>query len=105
MDSFKCLLRKKRLVATPEERVRQSILLKMVQELGFPKGLISVERAISSRRTDIVCYTPGMKPLLLIECKAGPLEDSALNQALGYNEKIKAPFICLVNETEQKTFW
>lgn len=103
--SSKCLIRKKIVALTPEERVRQSVLLKMVHELGYPKGLISVERAVSTRRTDIVCYTKEMTPLLLIECKAGAIQHAALSQVLGYNEKIGAPFICLVNEAEEKIFW
>ncbi|MBX7066844.1 MAG: type I restriction enzyme HsdR N-terminal domain-containing protein [Parachlamydiales bacterium] len=77
----------------------------MADELGFPKGLISVERGIGGRRTDIVCYTKEMKPLLLVECKAVPLNEEAIQQALGYNEKMLAPFLCLANGEEIHTFW
>lgn len=77
----------------------------MVDELGFPKGLISVERGVGSRRTDIVCYTQEMVPLLLVECKAGELNAAAVSQVLGYNDTIKAPFVCLVNSTEIKILW
>ncbi len=100
-----CFIRKKRVADTPEEKVRQNLLRKMVQEWGFPKGLLSVERGIGARRTDIVCYTPEKSPLLLIECKAGPIEEMAMQQVLGYNETIKAPFLCLANGQEIKTFW
>ena len=77
----------------------------MVAELGYPKGLISVERGVGCRRADIVCYTKEMSPLLLIECKAGPLNDAAIRQALGYNGKIKAPFVAIANANEAITFW
>lgn len=77
----------------------------MIDELGFPKGLISVEKGLGGRRTDIVCYTKEMRPLLLIECKAGELGMAAASQAFGYNDTIKAPFICLANSEEIKTFW
>lgn len=90
---------------TPEERVRQALLLKMIGELGFPKGLIAVEKKVGSRRFDLVCYTPEMTPLLLVECKAGELNEVALHQAFGYNETIQAPFLCLANGLEIKTFW
>lgn len=90
---------------TPEERVRQSLLRKMVNELGYPLGLISVERSIGGRRTDVVCYSPCMKPLLLIECKAQSLSEKAIQQALGYNTKIQAPFISLSYGNEIMTFW
>lgn len=100
-----CQIRKRRVANTPEEGVRQSLLLKMVKELGFPKGLISVERAIGPRRYDLVCYTKEMAPLLLVECKAGALDEAAIRQAMGYNDVVKAPFICLVNAEEMITLW
>lgn len=102
----KCFIRGKLVALTPEERVRQALLRKMVEELGFPKGLISVERAAQQqRRTDIVCYTKEMRPLLLIECKAGAILEAAIAQAIGYNDQVKAPFICLANGDGATTFW
>jgi hypothetical protein len=107
-DLFKysnCLIRKQRVANTPEEQVRQSLIKKMIVELGFPKGLISVERKIGSRRFDLVCYSKEMTPLLLVECKAGAIDEAAARQVLGYNDSVKAPFICLVNGMEMVTFW
>lgn len=100
-----CLVRKKRIADTPEERVRQSLLRKMIEELGFPKGLISVEREIGDRRYDLVCYTKEMTPLLLVECKAGALDEAAVKQAMGYNDVVKAPFVCLAGAHEITTLW
>lgn len=77
----------------------------MVGELGFPKGLISVERGIGSRRTDIVCYSKEMEPLLIVECKAVPLNEETIQQALGYNETLSAPFLCIANGEEIFTYW
>jgi type I restriction and modification enzyme subunit R-like protein len=87
----------------------------MIEELGYPKGLLSVEKDISSlalprssRRIDILCSTPGvvgMRPLLLIECKAGKLTPEAEKQALGYNDAFGAPFVALAGLDEIKTFW
>jgi hypothetical protein len=101
----KCLIRKRLVAATPEEAVRQGLLQKMIGELGYPKGLISVEKKIGSRRYDIVCYTSAVKPLLLIECKAIALNEAAENQAFGYNDTVRAPFICLASKTVVKTLW
>lgn len=102
----KCFIRGRLVVQTPEERVRQALLRKMVEELGFPKGLISVERAtLQQRRTDIVCYTKEMRALLLVECKAGAITEAAIAQAVGYNDQVKAPFICLANGEGATTFW
>lgn len=77
----------------------------MIEQLGFPKGLISVEKRVGERRYDLVCYTSEMQPLLLVECKAAPIGERAFNQALGYNHFLKAPFICLANGTERITVW
>ena len=89
----------------PEEQLRQALLRKMIGELGFPKGLISVERAIGNRRYDILVFSREMAPLLLIECKADAIDEAALQQALGYNETVKAPFICLCGIDQIKTLW
>lgn len=101
----RCLIRNKEIPDTPEERVRQALLQKMVGGLGFPRGLVSVERGLDGRRTDIVSYTRQMCPLLLVECKAEKLTEAAFQQALGYNEKIKAPFICIASADGMLTFW
>lgn len=90
---------------TPEEEVRQKLIQKMIVGLGFPRGLLSVEKGIGQRRTDLVCYTKEMCPLLLVECKAKELDEAAIRQAFGYNAAIKAPFICLASPTEIETFW
>lgn len=110
----------RRVRETPEEKVRQDLICRMIGSLGYPRSLISVEKAISSlirvgreedplRRIDILCFMPksdGLSPLLLVECKAS---ESALDQAeaqvLGYNEKIKAPFIALASPMGVKTLW
>ena len=91
---------------TPEEEVRQTLIAEMIGPLGYPRGLLSVEKQVrKERRADLVCYTPQMEPLLLVECKAVCITDQAIQQAFGYNETIQAPFICLVSQKEKKTFW
>lgn len=82
----------------------------MITDLGYPKGLIAVEKEIVSlnRRMDILCYRPangGLAPLLLIECKAEKITIDAERQALGYNDACGAPFIALAGSDEIKTFW
>ena len=60
------------------------------------------------RRIDLLCYTPGKNgliPLLLVECKAEKIDESASAQALGYNGFVGAPFVCLVNGSRAKTIW
>ncbi len=96
----------------PEEIVRQNLLLRMQEELGFPYEMLSVERSLSSmphllgkkvpdRRFDIVCFIKKKDqifPLLLIECKAVPISKSALEQVIGYNHFAQAPFIAVANQ-------
>ena len=59
---------------TPEEWVRQQLLHRMVEQLGYPASLIAVEQAITvgdaRKRCDAVVYNTLMQPLMLIECKA-----------------------------------
>lgn len=95
----------------PEERVRQQLLEKMRDELGFPKAYLAVERSLSEftadegnipkRRLDIVAFYKNqgvLLPLLIVECKAVPLHERMLDQIFGYNHFVRAPFIALVNQ-------
>ena len=90
----------------------------MIGELGFPKGLLAVEKDLASlspssrvdphRRIDILAFAPGkegLQPLLLVECKAVAIDEAALSQVLGYNRAVGAPFLCLTNGVITKTFW
>ena len=96
--------------ATPEELVRSRLLRYMTEALGYPKHLLVVEKQLAhlpgcegapDRRLDIICYAKGAtSPLLLIECKAGNLKKTAIEQVLGYNHYVKAPFVAVVGETE-----
>lgn len=105
-DPIRCL----HVDATPEEIVRQKWISVMLNDLGFPKGLLSVEKVIPElkRRTDIVCYTPGKEgliPLIVIECKAQDEGNLTDKQVLGYNFTIQAPFLCVIHGEQAKTFW
>lgn len=105
--------------ASPEERVRQKWILQMIGPLGYPKGLLSVEKDLASlphkkqmfdpnRRIDLLCYTPcpdGLRPLLLVEFKAEDEGVSGIRQLFGYNERIQAPFVALIQGNAASTFW
>jgi hypothetical protein len=96
--------------ATPEEKIRQQVIQKMIGELGYPKGLIAIEKDLdtSSRRFDILCYVKKdseLRPLLLIECKADKIDEEAEAQAFGYNQSMRAPFIALASKEGIKTLW
>ena len=98
-----CVWRHRWVRLTPEEWVRQQLLHRMVEQLGYPASLIAVEVAITvgevHKRCDAVVYDRAMQPLLLIECKAEtvPLTQKTLDQAITYNRKLNVPFLLLHN--------
>lgn len=107
-SSLRCLIRKASVAHTPEEEVRQSILSHLLHKGLYPEGLISIERGLLApnapkRRSDILVYSGDLKPLLLIECKATPLNSAAYRQVIGYNYYVKAPLLALVNQNEAVT--
>ncbi len=98
-----CAWRHRWVRLTPEEWVRQQLLLRLVNELGYPASLIAVEQAITvgeaKKRCDAVVYDTAMQPLMLIECKAEtvPLTQKTLDQAVTYNRKLNVPYLLLSN--------
>jgi hypothetical protein len=118
MSALFCLVRRKRVPETPEEFVRQKLLHHMIHELGFPREMIAVEKSLASmphlegtssllpeRRADIVTFrsiphTLTPLPLLLVECKAVPINEVAIRQVIGYNHYLAAPYLCLANREE-----
>jgi len=111
-------------VADPEEIVRQNLLQRMMYQLGYPKSLLSVEKEIddlphvqeqnlkpTQRRADIICFAKDIHPLfqlyplLMIECKAEDFNEAVVQQVMGYNHNVKAPFVAIANASQIKTFW
>ena len=96
-------IRKKYVVLTPEEWVRQHILLYLCEEMKYPKGLISVEKEIKinnlKKRYDIVVYDYEHKPWMLVECKEPEtmIQDATLQQLLRYHNSLQCPFWLLTN--------
>ena len=88
---------------TPEEWVRQQLLHRLVEQLGYPASLIAVEQAIqvgeAKKRCDAVVYDRQMMPQMIIECKAEtvPLTQKTLDQAITYNRKLNVPYLMLHN--------
>lgn len=96
-------LRKKHIVLTPEEWVRQHFVQYLIQHLGYPRSLIQLERAHAyntlTKRTDILVYDRVGAPYMLIECKAShiKIEDKVFRQASVYNKSIKAKYLVVTN--------
>ncbi len=95
--------RKKYVVLTPEEWVRQNVLEYLVQNKNYPRGWIAVEKEIDlnglKRRYDALVYTPEGNVWLLIEFKAPniAITEEVFKQISAYNFKIKAPNLLVSN--------
>jgi hypothetical protein len=96
-------VRKKYVVLTPEEWVRQHVIQFLSLEKQIPLSLISVESEIrlynTRKRFDIVVCDRNGKPLILVECKAPsvPLSQEVLDQAIRYNMTLKVSLLMLTN--------
>lgn len=96
-------VRKKWLVVQPEELVRQALIIYLTESAGCSLLRLSVEKAIqvgqSRKRFDLVYHDQQMQPLLLAECKSPdiPVGSAALEQAVWYNYKLRAPYLLLTN--------
>jgi hypothetical protein len=96
-------LRRKHVVLTPEEWVRQHVVHYLADHLGYPRGLMSLERGLRynqrQKRTDLLVLDPAGRPLLLVECKAPsvPITAATAHQATTYNHTINAPLLLLTN--------
>lgn len=96
-------LRKKYILLTPEEWVRQHVINYLIEEKKMPKSLISVEGGITTntlkRRYDCVVFDRSGNPLILVECKATSVKISqkTFDQAFAYNVTLKARYILISN--------
>jgi hypothetical protein len=96
-------IRKKFIILTPEEWVRQHIVQYLLQDKGYPKSYINVEKLIKindmNKRYDIVVYQPDGSIFLLIECKAPEvaISQQTFDQIARYNLTLKAEFLMVSN--------
>jgi hypothetical protein len=96
-------LRRKWLLLTPEEWVRQSVIGWLVSERGVPELRISQEYPVNingqHQRADIVVIDEVAKPHILVECKAPEIaiDNEVVMQAIRYNVVVGARFILLTN--------
>ena len=95
--------RRKYVALTPEEWVRQHFVRFLIEDRGYPGGLTHVEATVKvfdfSRRCDAVIYTPQMRPVVIIECKAPSvsISEETFRQIGVYNAVIRAPLLMVTN--------
>ncbi len=98
--------RKKNVVLTPEEWVRQNFLQYLVKEKNYPNSRIAVEKSLKiygkSKRVDCIVYDRNLYPKLIIECKASaiPLKQDTITQLGVYNIDISATNMVITNGNE-----
>lgn len=91
-------LRKKYLVLTPEEWVRQHVVRFLMEEKKYPASLIALEKQLIinnlKRRTDIVVFNKEGKPHIIVECKATNIKinQDTFDQIARYNLKLNANY-------------
>lgn len=96
-------IRKKFIILTPEEWVRQHVVQFLLEEKKYPKSLINVEKVLMvnglRKRYDVVVFNPNGTIFILIECKAPEVKISqaVFDQIARYNMTLEADFLMVTN--------
>jgi hypothetical protein len=96
-------IRKKYVVLTPEEWVRQNFIQYLIHEKQYPASLIAVEISLKyntlPKRADIVVYNKKGEPSVLVECKASSVKitQETFHQAAVYNMNFKVDYLIVTN--------
>ena len=97
------VVRKKYVVLTPEEWVRQHFINYVIQDLQYPKALLRIEGGLLvnqlQKRSDILVFNREGQAWMIIECKSPELKlsPSTLQQVSAYNSSIRAKYITVTN--------
>ncbi len=95
--------RKKYILLTPEEWVRQHFLHFLTEHKKYPFSLIAVESGLKvaarQKRTDALVYSKTGKPLLLVECKAPGVHitEKVFDQIIRYNITLQVRYLIVTN--------
>ena len=99
-------IRKKFIILTPEEWVRQHVVHQLIYDKNYPKSWINVEKLIKlnglTKRYDVVVFNPDGSIFLLVECKAPEIKISqhTFDQIARYNLALKADYLMVTNGLE-----
>ena len=95
-------IRRKWILLTPEEWVRQNFIAYMIQEKNYPAEVIAVEKTIRigemKKRFDIVVFK-NMQPWIIVECKEPdvPLTTEVFEQLSHYNMRLSGSYLIITN--------
>ena len=96
-------LRRKWVALTPEEWVRQHFVHFLIEQKGYPKGLLAneVELRVGEKklRCDTLLYNKAMQPQMIIEYKAPEVEitQRVFDQISVYNHLLHVDFLMVSN--------
>ena len=97
------IVRRRWLVLTDEEWVRQNFIGYLIQVMKYPASLIAIEKEIYlgelKKRFDILVYNTNHQPWMLVECKSPEvrMEMPVLEQVLRYGISVPADFLVITN--------
>lgn len=99
-------LRRKYVALTPEEWVRQHFVHYLVEEKGYPRGLVGneIEVRVGEKRLrcDTVVYDRQLQPVMIVEYKAPDIElsERVIDQVMAYNALLRVGWLVVSNGRE-----
>ncbi len=96
-------IRKKFVVLTPEEWVRQNFTRYLIEEKKYPPSLLSIEYSLKlnklEKRGDLVIFNRSGKPIMIVEFKAPRIKitQSVFDQIARYNMVLKVNYLVVTN--------
>lgn len=96
-------IRKKWLKYTPEEWVRQNLVLYLNKYLHYPLSLMETEKQIklfnTIKRADIVLNDASLKPIIIVECKSTKvkIDQEVFDQAIRYHIGLGVQYLFISN--------
>jgi hypothetical protein len=103
-------IRKKYVVLTPEEWVRQHVIHFFTEHLKYPRSLIKVEGGMSynslRKRSDIVVFDRGGNCFIVVECKSfsEKINQKTILQASSYFKTKNSRFLIATNGLDHFCF-
>jgi hypothetical protein len=97
------MIRKKNVVLTPEEWVRQNFIQFLINEKNYPRSLIAIEKQLKVnnliKRADILIFDKTGNPNIIVECKSSHIRitQEAFDQIARYNLKLSADYLIVTN--------
>ena len=96
-------IRKKHVLLTPEEWVRQHVVRFLIEIKGYPKSYINVEKIVKingmNKRYDVVVFNQKGGIFLLVECKEPnvAITQAVFDQIARYNRSLNAEYLMVTN--------